>query len=205
MKRIMLYASGVHDDKGKNMKICRFLYGKINFEPRSIEPCCDISGLGVPDYPFSGGERDAGEMLARGKGKINVSLDSGDAASYARVKGVNGWDKVVPNLEKYAAHCVDTLQIDLKFIIFEQNNEIAVLEKCFRLCKRLGIKNVQHSFDFREVNSGNVSDKTLLMAAFFLRAALHNSAWRPGGATWKPTWPSGLTNYSKNILAPHDR
>lgn len=165
-----LYKQNAFDEK------CVFSWGggEPSILPEFEAVCRWIMSHGYFQYVHTSAlhfSRAVALMLAEGKGKINVSLDSGNAEGYAVVKGLNGWDKVVSNLEKYAAACVDTLQIDLKFIIFDLNNELAVIDDFFSLCKRLEIKNVQYSLDFREVNAGKVSDKTLLGAAYFRQRA----------------------------------
>jgi pyruvate-formate lyase-activating enzyme len=40
------------------MKYCSYLFNDINFMPDAIQPCCDVLALGVPRYPFTGGEMD---------------------------------------------------------------------------------------------------------------------------------------------------
>lgn len=107
------------------------------------------------------------ELLAAGKGLVNISLDSGDAATYRKVKGVDGWDAVMASLETYAAACRAPEQIDLKYIIFDDTNEIAQVEKFFQVCLRFGIRKIQYSLNFKEINRRAVSGKTLIAAAFF--------------------------------------
>ena len=107
------------------------------------------------------------EVLSAGKGRLNVSLDSFDAASYRRVKGVDGWKAVVSSLEQYMAAVIAPEQIDLKYIIFDATNDTKNIERFFHLCLRLGITQVQYSHNFIEVNHKTLTDKTLLATAFF--------------------------------------
>lgn len=119
-------------------------------------------------------------LLREGRGKINISLDSGSPEVYQKVKGVDGFAAVLKNLERYAAAAEDTQNIDLKYIIFEDNNSIPEITRFFELCTALGIKKVAFSLDFREVNGKGPSQKTLLAAAFFTsRAAALGLACRP--------------------------
>lgn len=112
-----------------------------------------------------------GEVLRAGRGAINISLDSGTPETYRRVKGVDAFDKVVSSLRQYCDAASDTGQIHLKYIIFEANNAIAEIESFLSLCSSLHIKNIQLSFDFRELNADALSRKSLLAAAFLQRRA----------------------------------
>lgn len=114
-----------------------------------------------------------GRMLRRGQGEINISLDSSSPEIYKSVKGVNGFAKVVDSLKKYVADARSPEQIVLKYIIYEKNNQIPEIAQFIKLCASLGIKRIQLSFDFREVNAGKVSEQTYIAAAFMIRQA-HN-------------------------------
>ena len=101
---------------------------------------------------------------------MNVSLDSGSAEVYKRVKGVDGFDIVIDNLRKYDQ--VANKNIDLKYIIFDLNNDIIEINKFLLFAKSLkNLRAVEFSFDFREVNNSAVSSKTKVAASFFLRFA----------------------------------
>ena len=106
-------------------------------------------------------------LLREGRGSINISLDSGSAETYQRVKGVDGFNKVIKSLANYSAAAADPKSITLKYIIFETNNTIPEITSFFDLCVQFGIRQVQFSLDFREVNGKGPSQKTLLAAAFF--------------------------------------
>ena len=111
------------------------------------------------------------ELLASNGGRINVSLDSGNAAAYARVKGGDWWDDVMASVEKYFAAAITPEHIDIKYIIFEKNNKIADVEQFFQVCGRLGAKITQLSFNFLEVNAGTVSEHSIAAAAYFIHRA----------------------------------
>lgn len=111
------------------------------------------------------------QMLASGSGRVNISLDSGNAATYARVKGGDWWDNVLSSMRKYFAAAITPKQIDLKYIIFEENNKIAEVEQFFQVCQNVGAKKVQLSFNFLEVNSSNVSERSIAAAAYFVHRA----------------------------------
>ncbi|MBQ7618363.1 MAG: hypothetical protein IJS50_05760 [Desulfovibrio sp.] len=97
-------------------------------------------------------------------------MDSGSAEVYKRVKGVDGFDIVIDNLRKYDQ--VANKNIDLKYIIFDLNNDIIEINKFLLFAKSLkNLRAVEFSFDFREVNNSAVSSKTKVAASFFLRFA----------------------------------
>lgn len=110
-------------------------------------------------------------LLRERRGEINISPDSGSPEIYQRVKGVDGFSVVWKNIEKYVAEAPDKEKISLKYIIFEANNSIPEITRFFELCTGCGIKKVQFSLDFREVNGKGPSEKTLLAAAFFTSRA----------------------------------
>lgn len=110
-------------------------------------------------------------LLREGKGSVNISLDSHDARSYAAVKGVDAWDKVLSTIRQYRAACAKSEQLEIKYIIFEENNSIRALNSFFALCRDLDIRHVQYSFHGDEMTSDRLSPKSMLGAAFFVRTA----------------------------------
>lgn len=110
-------------------------------------------------------------LLREQQGEIYISLDSGSAEVYQKVKGVDGFSTVIKNLGHYAAEAADIQKITLKYIIFEANNSIPEITRFFDLVTGLGIQRVPFSLDFREVNGKGPSEKTLLGAAFFTAKA----------------------------------
>lgn len=110
-------------------------------------------------------------LLQERRGEINISLDSGTAETYQKIKGIDGFAAVTGSLGRYAEAAGDSQAISLKYIIFETNNSIPEITRFFDLCVQFGIKRVQFSLDFREVNGSGPSEKTLLAAAFFASRA----------------------------------
>lgn len=104
-------------------------------------------------------------LLRDNLGLVNVSLDSGSPATYAQVKGVDKFRQVSENVERYCAEG-SPANVQLKYIIFEPSNKISEIDAFLGFCARLGVKNVQFSFDFRDVNANRLSQKSLLGAAF---------------------------------------
>ncbi|SHN55564.1 radical SAM protein [Desulfovibrio litoralis] len=110
-------------------------------------------------------------LLKSGKGDVNVSLDSGTKETYYKIKGRDHWDKVIENLTEYSKACAKPDQLELKYIVFEQNNNFDEIELFFQLCLRLNVKKVNYSLDFREVNANAISKQTFIATAFFRKRA----------------------------------
>lgn len=108
-------------------------------------------------------------MLEGGTGEINISLDSGSPETYQRVKGVNGFERVYANLKEYARR--NSKKIALKYIIYERNNTIRDVERFLGIASSLGIKNIEFSFNFKELQKNSISAATLQASAFLLGAA----------------------------------
>ena len=115
--------------------------------------------------------RTVAEILASGKGGVNVSLDSASPETYKTVKGVDGFARVTENLRRYIDAAADRDAVHLKYIIFARNNQLNVINAFFDLCCDLGVRNVQFSFDFREINRGKLSVASLLAALLFIQNA----------------------------------
>ena len=111
------------------------------------------------------------QLLSSGTGRVNISLDSGNATTYARVKGGDWWDNVMYSMEKYFSAAITPKQIDLKYIVFEANNKIAEVEQFFQVCQHVGAAKVQLSFNFLEVVSGSISEHSIAAAAYFMHRA----------------------------------
>lgn len=110
-------------------------------------------------------------LLHERRGEINISLDSGSAAIYKKVKGVDGFAQVCKSIDRYINESATPAAITLKYIIFDSNNSIPEITSFFDLCTRFGITKVEFSLDFRELNGQGPSQKTLLAAAFFASRA----------------------------------
>ncbi|MDL2267375.1 radical SAM protein [Desulfovibrio sp. OttesenSCG-928-G15] len=146
--------------------------------PEFNEACGLISNNGHKQYIHSSGLKFSpaiAELLAKGLGGINISLDSGSPEVYEKVKGLPGFAKVTENIRKYVQAATSPMQVSLKYIIFEPNNSVAEITRFFDLCGELGIREVDRSFDFRDVNAGKVSEKSLVAAAYFATQAKRRS------------------------------
>ncbi len=107
--------------------------------------CLRLQSLGVRQYVHTNALRWSpaiSAMVASGLGTINVSLDSGDAPSYAAVKGVDGWKRTVEHLARYREACRNPEDLELKYIINAATNAPDLIIKFFALCRSLDIQHV---------------------------------------------------------------
>ncbi|MDR2669291.1 MAG: radical SAM protein [Desulfovibrio sp.] len=111
------------------------------------------------------------DLLQSGDGAVNVSLDSGTAETYKKVKGVDGFGAVLRTLARYRERAQSPDCIHLKYIIFDTTNRVQEIRKFFRVCRDLNIRNVQFSFNFLEKNTGGIHKLSIAAAAFFLVTA----------------------------------
>ena len=88
-------------------------------------------------------------------GRVNVSLDSGTKETYAKVKGVDCFDKVVANLRKYKSAGV---KIELKYILIENLNDAeADFDKFVDIARELADQIIL-TVDMNTMQTG-ISDK----------------------------------------------
>jgi hypothetical protein len=119
------------------------------------------------------------EALENGNTWLRVSVDAGNRETFARIKGVDGWDKVCGNLERYAK--LGT--IVLKYIIFPgQNDDDANFKGFYELADRLGVKvNLSRDFSYDGDLSGEILEKA---AEFIIHFQNSGKLWsvelRPG-------------------------
>lgn len=90
------------------------------------------------------------EVLQRGLAVVNVSLDSGDAASYASIKGVDAWNRVIANLARYRKSLSHPEALEIKYIFNAETADPRRMMDFFTVCQRLDIKKVLYSFDIND-------------------------------------------------------
>lgn len=90
------------------------------------------------------------DVLRRGQAVVNVSLDSGDAESYARIKGIDAWDKVIDTLGRYRAALANPADLEIKYIINKDSAAPRLILKFFDVCRKLDIKKVLYAFDITD-------------------------------------------------------
>lgn len=136
---------------------CIFAWGggESTLLPEFEETVLHLADLGYSQFIHTNAIRYSeaiSEVLRRGQAVVNVSLDCGDAASYRKIKGVDAWDKVIANLERYRDALVDPTALELKYIF---NKDTAVSQDIihfFDLCRRLRIGKVLYAFDVNEMS-----------------------------------------------------
>jgi sulfatase maturation enzyme AslB (radical SAM superfamily) len=155
---------------------CLFSWG--GGEPSILKEFEEVSGWilnhGYSQYVHTSALRwspTIASMLAKGKGEINISLDSGSAAMYEAVKGVNGFERVTKNIRRYIEASNNAGVVHIKYIIFNANSDINEVARFFSVCQQLGVIHVQFSFNFDEVNNRTLSKKSLYSALFFIKRA----------------------------------
>ena len=78
------------------------------------------------------------DLLYAGYARIQVSMDAGTPATFAKIKGVDCWEKVVSVLQKYAAYTKSAGQIELKYIFLRDiNDNKADIDGFIELAERL--------------------------------------------------------------------
>lgn len=110
-------------------------------------------------------------ILEKEAGGVNISLDSGSAEVYKNVKGRDAFATVTENIKKYLYAAKNKNSVDIKYIIFAANNNTQEIEKFFALCREIGIKSVQFSFNFSEVNKKELDAETVKCAVLFIKRA----------------------------------
>jgi pyruvate-formate lyase-activating enzyme len=63
------------------------------------------------------------DLMSLGLAQIQVSMDAGTPETFALIKGVDCWNKVVANLKKYASSAKSPKQIALKYILLPGIND----------------------------------------------------------------------------------
>jgi glycosyltransferase involved in cell wall biosynthesis/pyruvate-formate lyase-activating enzyme len=92
-------------------------------------------------------------ILATGKTALNISIDAGTASTYAHVKGVDCWGKMVRNLKKYA-ESGNREHIHLKYLFIpEINDNIEDIDGFVELVKEIGagVVIISHDLRFKEL------------------------------------------------------
>lgn len=110
-------------------------------------------------------------MLEAQKCTVLISIDSGSRDTYKKVKGIDGWDKVKNTCATYSSHSAKSELLILKYIIFDENNNISDISGFLDFCVQVGAKHVVYSLEFRENHAKSVSHQTLKAAAYFAHHA----------------------------------
>lgn len=108
------------------------------------------------------------------KSAINLSIDAGTPATWAKVKGVDNFDLVTDNLVKYYSHLSSPGQITMKYIVLPGiNDNLADYESVVEIMKILGTNHLTISRDVSKKYCSNDDDyKQLIVSAAYLLAIL---------------------------------
>jgi len=88
--------------------------------------------------------------LKSGRALVQVSLDSGDREDYRAIKGVDKFDEVSANIQRYASAEAPGSTFWLKYIVFSENNTRAKMDKFIDYCTQHKIKRVSVSANYNE-------------------------------------------------------
>lgn len=115
-----------------------------------------------------------GKILHENPGAhLQISIDSGTAASWKKVKGVDNFGEVVENLRRYHKMCTHPGQIMIKYIILPGINDTEEdFTQLVGLMKELDAPNLQVSYNFFAEHRG-IDLMKLLMSAAYLVAICH--------------------------------
>lgn len=122
----------------------------------TVSPYRNMIFDAVKDYPIafitnaSVYSEFVAQKLRKGDSSIVVSMDAGTRETFAKIKGVDAWDKTVSNLERYA----QTGKVIVKFILLNGiNNREREYDGIIALCKHLGLKKLSIAVDLN-LNGG---------------------------------------------------
>ena len=134
---------------------CTFAWGggESTLLPEFDEQVILLAGRGYRQFIHTNAVRFSpaiAEVLRRGQAVVNVSLDIGDAAGYARIKGIDAWDQVIENLGRYRQQLVRPDALEIKYIINRDSAHPHAIQRFFDTCRRLDIKRVLYAFDITD-------------------------------------------------------
>jgi len=119
-------------------------------------------------------KRIAVNLCKNPRSEINLSIDAGTAETWYKVKGVNNFNVVIGNLNKYSTSSARPGQITLKYIILpEINDNLADYQGIIEIMKLLNVEKLKISRDLRfKYSLDEEQRKTVVKAAGNLVALL---------------------------------
>jgi len=105
---------------------------------------------------------------------FNISVDSGTAETYKKIKGVDCFDQVWVNIEKYLAVAKSKRSFKIKYIVMECNRDHAEIDKFINKCLKAGVQQIEFSVDGGEIQSG-LSKETIDAVGYLRALALKNN------------------------------
>ena len=119
---------------------------------------------------------------------INLSIDAGTAETWHKVKGVNNFNTVIKNVEKYHKVSSRNGQITLKYIIFPGlNDSDDDFNSVIKIMKDVGTTGLDLSRDNRyKYEQDNTENEKLIQSAARLATLLYINRFQFGMFTFKP-------------------
>jgi len=119
----------------------------------------------------------AANLAANPRSSINMSIDAGTPETWRKVKGVDNFDSVKANLEKYEASSDHSGQVTLKYIIFPGiNDSLEDYQALVGIMESLNAKHLTIACDLRpgknKYSRGNRSRELLICSAARLAGLL---------------------------------
>ena len=149
---------------------CSFAAGEISINPKCEEICtalqiCESCRLFSNSLVYN---EYISALLALGKTKIIVSVDSGTRETFAKVKGVNAFDRVCDTLHRYGRESKDA--IILKYILLPGiNDNVKDIESFNALARDINCKSITISTDM--LNTTPINEHTVLMSEYLWKSA----------------------------------
>ena len=127
--------------------------GEITIHPYKDQILEIVNGLNVKFFSncFKFDQGIADHLRGNPQSSINLSIDSGTASTWKKVKGFNNFNRVVSNLRKYYNYCdqVNHQQIELKYIVMpEINTQTQDYNGIIKIMKDLNVKELIISREF---------------------------------------------------------
>ena len=112
--------------------------------------------------------------------QMSFSIDSGTSETWRKIKGVDNFQSVLENIDKYLSFGVRPEQIDLKYIVLPGTNDNPKdYESIINIMKRIGVQKLHIAADVRtlHVRQGERLE-TLIRSASLLAAMLQANGMR---------------------------
>jgi len=90
------------------------------------------------------------QALQAGNTSIQISLDSGNREDYLKIKGVDRFDKVAENIDRYLAACKGNSSCWLKYIVFSQTNSKKAMDSFVNFCAAHKTRNITVNVNYNE-------------------------------------------------------
>ncbi len=112
------------------------------------------------------------DALRQNRASVVISIDSGSASTYRKIKNVDAFDKVVDSIKEYVNASVDNPNnVRIKYIIIPGvNDNLDEIDKFFDLMKKLNVVDIALDIEVRyarEHNNKDVSKHIFLLVDYF--------------------------------------